>query len=72
MSPNGDTPLGVMIRGVWAKGAFFPKEGPPPPGLGEVELMPEAVLQALHETGGSLEKQSACEAVEVLGWLFLF
>lgn len=34
--------------------------------------MPEAVLQALHETGGSLEKQSACEAVEVLGWLFLF
>lgn len=51
--------------------AFFLREWAPPQDWEEVEVMPEAVTEALHETGRSLQKQSAPKAVGTMGWLFL-
>lgn len=34
-------------------------------------MMPEAVIDALHKIGRSLEKQSGCMAVEAMDWLLI-
>lgn len=50
---------------------FSPEEWAPPRDWGEVKLMPEAVIEALHKVGRPLEKQRACKAVGSVDWLFL-
>lgn len=49
---------------------FFLKEWAPPWDFGEVEVMPEAVIEDLHETGRSLEKHRAFKVAGTMGWLF--
>lgn len=68
MSPSGHgfTPLFVD------RGGFLPKGVGPSLGLVVVvEVMLEAVIEALHETERSLEKQRNHKTAGTLSWLFL-
>lgn len=54
-----DEILGYPPMGMWSKVALLLEEWAPPQDSGEVEVLPEAVLEALYKIEKSLKKQAA-------------
>lgn len=59
-APVGEDIFGCPPVGMWSEMAFLLEEWALPQDWGEGEVTPEAVVQALHKIGKSLEKQRSC------------